>query len=186
MVTEIAIFASIGLIFDLLTFTFMPQGGGLSLMMLPIIIMSLRWGVGAGMTTGFIIGVLGIATGGTIYHWAQAGLDYCLASAVVGVIGVFRQPILKANRLAKKKVVTFYVVIGVLVSGFLKFSVHVISGVIFFAAYAGDQNVWLYSIIYNASHSIPSLILTLICSVTLLTTKAQLIQTPMHYVEVKS
>lgn len=178
MMTEIAIFASIGLIFDLLTVTFMPQGGGLSLKMLPIIIISIRWGIGAGMTIGFLIGLLGIATGGTIYHWAQAGLDYCLANAFVGVIGILRKPILQATSLMQKKRATFYIVIGVIVSGFLKFFVHVVSGVIFFSAYANGQPIWIYSIVYNASHSLPSLILTLICSVALLTKKARLIQAP--------
>lgn len=41
---EIALFASIGVIFDMLTINFMPQGGGISLQMIPILLIAIRWG----------------------------------------------------------------------------------------------------------------------------------------------
>jgi thiamine transporter len=38
---------------------------------------------------------------------------------------------------------------------------HVLSGVIFFASYAPEgQNVWIYSLVYNASFMAPSVIIT--------------------------
>jgi thiamine transporter len=38
---------------------------------------------------------------------------------------------------------------------------HVLSGVIFFASYAPEgQNVWIYSLVYNATVMVPSIILT--------------------------
>lgn len=39
---------------------------------------------------------------------------------------------------------------------------HVLSGVVFFAEYAGDQNPWLYSIGYNATYLIPELIISIV------------------------
>ena len=39
---------------------------------------------------------------------------------------------------------------------------HTLSGVIFFAEYAGDMNPWLYSIGYNASFLLPELLISVI------------------------
>jgi thiamine transporter len=56
------------------------------------------------------------------------------------------------------------IVIALLVGGILRAITHVLSGVIFFAEYAGDQNVWVYSIVYNISYLGPSLTASLICA----------------------
>jgi Predicted membrane protein len=39
---------------------------------------------------------------------------------------------------------------------------HVISGVVFFSEYAGNQNPIIYSFIYNATYLVPELIISLI------------------------
>ena len=41
-------------------------------------------------------------------------------------------------------------------------NVIVLSGVVFFAEYAGSQNPWIYSIAYNATYLVPELVISLI------------------------
>ena len=157
MLVEIALFASIGVIFDMLTFNFMPQGGGISLKMIPILLITIRWGFLAGFSTGMLVGFVDVATGATVYHWAQVFLDHCLANAVLGFSAIFNKPIRAALQDCK-------------------YIVHVISGVIFFYMYANGQNVWLYSIIYNATPMIPTTIIVIICMVLLLSTAPKLVK----------
>lgn len=59
-------------------------------------------------------------------------------------------------------------VFAVVAGGCLRFICHVLSGVLFFAEYAGDQNVWLYSLVYNVSYLGPSLLATLLCALLLM------------------
>lgn len=66
--------------------------------------------------------------------------------------------------------------IGVLLGATLSFITHVLSGVVFFSQYAGDQNPWIYSIIYNATHMIPSAILTIIVGSLLFSTAPRLLK----------
>jgi thiamine transporter len=52
------------------------------------------------------------------------------------------------------------IVIAFIIGGALRYFAHVLSGVFFFAEYAGDQSVagiWAYSLIYNISYLAPSL-----------------------------
>lgn len=48
-----------------------------------------------------------------------------------------------------------------------RFLSHLISGVVFFASYAGNQNVWAYSAIYNGSYLLPELAISSLVMVLL-------------------
>lgn len=85
---EASILGALSFILDKLTIFVMPQGGSITLSMLPIIVMAFRWGLGGGLLTGFLSGLLQLITGGTIFHWAQALLDYTLAYTLVGMAAV--------------------------------------------------------------------------------------------------
>ena len=76
---EIAIFAAIGYVLDQLKFSIWAQGGSVSLVMLPIILIAIRWGLSAGLITGLIVGLLNMTLIRYIVHWAQALLDYVFA-----------------------------------------------------------------------------------------------------------
>lgn len=181
MMVEMALFAGIGVVLNMLSLSFMPQGGGISLAMIPILLISFRWGFSAGFVTGMLIGLIDVASGVTIYHWAQVFLDHCLANAVVGVAGLFRRPIHHAIRNENKRVVMLYTAVAVLICSFLKFAVHVISGVVFFSMYANGQNIWMYSIVYNATPMIPVTAITIICMGLLLTSAPKLVKTKFAF-----
>jgi thiamine transporter len=180
MMMEIAIFASIGLVLDQLSFKIVPQGGSISLVMLPIIFIALRWGLVAGLTTGLLVGVLQMMFGAYILHWAQGLLDYVVAFTAIGLAGVLRRPIqhtVKAHQLNK---LSIYVLLATCIGGVLRFIAHVLAGVVFFKEYAGDQNVWLYAITYNATFMLPAIILTAIVTVLLVKASPKLIQANHH------
>ncbi|WP_274308147.1 energy-coupled thiamine transporter ThiT [Solibacillus daqui] len=177
MLVEIAIFAGIGIVLDQFSFKLWAQGGSISFVMLPIMLMAIRWGLTAGLATGLIIGVLQIMFGGYIVHWFQAILDYGLAFTVVGLVAVIRKPLLQAAKSVDKKKMTIYIVLGALLGGTLRFISHLLAGVVFFKEYAGDDNVWIYSIIYNGSYMLPATILTAVIAVLLFTTAPRLLQT---------
>lgn len=177
MLMEIAIFAAIGIILDQLTFKLWAQGGSISLVMVPIILMAMRWGLVAGLTTGLLVGVLQMMFGAYILHWVQALLDYGVAFTVVGFAAIIRRPLLHAAQALDKAKITTYIIIGTVVGGALRYIAHTLAGVVFFAEYAGDQNVWIYSTIYNGTYMLPATILTAIAAAFLFTAAPKLLQT---------
>ena len=174
MLVEIAIFASIGLVLDKLTFS-MPQGGSVSFVMLPIVLMGIRWGLKGGLATGFLIGALQLAFGATIYHWAQGLIDYGVAFTVVGFAALLRKPLLRATNATKGRII-LWITLGTVVGGFLRYMAHTVAGAIFFAEYAGDQNPWIYSIIYNGTYMVPTIVLTAIAASLLFTSAPKLLK----------
>ncbi|MDR1483027.1 MAG: energy-coupled thiamine transporter ThiT [Synergistaceae bacterium] len=119
----------------------MPQGGSITLEMTPLLFFSLRRGAKWGMATGAVSGFLQMLLSWNVYHPAQALLDYIVAFACVGAAGIRE----------------LHFVIGVTASCMLRFLCHVLSGAVFFASYAPEgQSPWIYSLIYNGTHMIPS------------------------------
>ena len=176
MLMEIAIFAAIALVLDQISFKLWPQGGSISLVMVPIACMALRWGFQAGLATGLIVGILQMAFGAYILHWLQALIDYGIAFTVVGAVAVVRKPVLEAIQRKNMKKLALYIVIGITIGGLLRYAAHSIAGAVFFAEYAGDQNVWLYTIIYNGTYMVPAIILTAVVAALLFTAAPRLIQ----------
>lgn len=176
MMVEIAIFAALGLILDQVSFKMWAQGGSISFVMVPIILMAIRWGLTAGLATGLLIGVMQMMFGAYIVHWLQAILDYGLAFTVVGLAAIVRKPLLQATQSLNKAKMALYIVIGALIGGALRFVCHLLAGVVFFKEYAGDDNVWIYSIIYNSTYMVPATIITAVIAAILFTSAPRLLQ----------
>lgn len=177
MLVEIAVFAAIGFVLDQFSFSLWPQGGSISFVMLPILLMACRWGLAGGITTGLLIGLLQMIINPYIVHWLQALLDYIFAFSLVGFAAVVRKPLLHAAEQINKKKISLYVVIGIIVGGMLRFICHTLSGAVFFGEYAPEgQNVWAYTIIYNGSYMIPAIILTAIVGALLFSSAPKLLK----------
>ena len=58
VIAEVAIFAALAVVFDCLTLFKMPQGGAVTLSLVPILFVAYRHGVKAGMITGLIVGIV--------------------------------------------------------------------------------------------------------------------------------
>lgn len=175
MLVEIAIFAGLGIVLDKLAFS-MPQGGSVSFAMLPIILMAIRWGLAAGLTTGLLVGILQMMFGAYVLHWIQALFDYGIAFAIVGLAAIVRQTVIASAKQQNKKKIIVWIVIGVVIGGFGRYVAHTIAGAVFFAEYAGTKNPWIYSIGYNATYMIPAIFLTAIVAALLFTSAPKLLQ----------
>ncbi|GAA0328296.1 energy-coupled thiamine transporter ThiT [Bacillus carboniphilus] len=163
---EVAIFTAIAYLLDyvsgILMKNFWPQGGSVSLAMVPVVIMAFRWGLKGGLATGFLLGSIQLFSGfATIYYFLQIIFDYSLAFAVVGFAGIFAKSVQRALVNGNKGQLLVFAIFGSVLGGLLRYFIHFISGVTFFAQYAPeDQPVWLYSIVYNGGYMIPSIIIT--------------------------
>jgi len=165
IMTEIGMAVALSAIFNFLPLWKMAQGGSVSLEMLPILIIALRWGVGPGLMAGALYGLLQLVLGAYIVHPVQLVLDYPLPYALVGLAGIFSSKID-----LKKKMPTYgWLLLAVFLGGLARFFSHFLSGAIFFAQYAPEgQNPWIYSAIYNITYLIPALLLSYIIIVPLL------------------
>ncbi|WP_040224960.1 energy-coupled thiamine transporter ThiT, partial [Bhargavaea cecembensis] len=121
-----------------------------------------RWGLGGGLLTGLILGGLQTFAGAYIIHPVQGFLDYFGAYMVVGFAALFRPLVVSAAEKGRKTTMIWAIAGGTVLGGILRYAAHVLSGVVFFGATALDlgENVWWYSIAYNAGYMIPSIILT--------------------------
>lgn len=175
LMVEIAIFAALGFVLDFIAFR-MPQGGSVSLVMIPIVLMAFRRGIAAGVITGLLVGLLQIVTGFISvaplsfgFVVMQVILDYLLAYGVVGLAGMMRGRYLEAVQAKKTGKIIVMVALGVLLGSFLRYVIHVITGILFFGMFA-EGNVFIYSAVYNATYMIPvAIVAAIICSLLFIT-----------------
>lgn len=166
---EIAIFSAIALVFDKFPLFTMPQGGSVSLVMLPILFMALRHGLGTGILTGAIVGVIQLFYGGYFLNIFQVFLDYALSYAGIGLAGL-------ATPLFKKQdsqlQACLFIGLASLIGGTVRFIANYAAGVIFYGDYAPEGvPVWLYSFQYNISYILPSTLIALFLLILLYKTR---------------
>jgi thiamine transporter len=154
---EAGVMVGLSYVLNLIVLFQMPQGGSVTLgSMVPIILISVRRGPYWGILTGVLAGLMQFILGRQYsLHPLSIILDYLLAYGIIGIVAYF----------GKKRV---NIASGTLLAVFLRFVSHVVSGAIIFYEYAGDQNPWIYSIIYNGSFLVPELAVTLILSLLIL------------------
>ncbi len=163
----------------------LPFGGGITIVsMLPIVLISYRHGVKWGFFSAFIYSLLQMVTSFSEVKaffvpedyalWAGIGiilLDYVAAYSMLGFGGVFRNRLKPAAALC----------VGSILALTLRYLMHVLSGTIFFGAWAewfftqdgiaaigepilANCSGWglalLYSLIYNATFMLPEILLT--------------------------
>lgn len=128
----------------------LPFGGSVTAFSMMFITAIGYWyGLRTGLMTAVAYGVLQLVIDPYVIHPAQLIVDYILAFGALGLSGVFYN---KKNGLIK----------GYLLGVFGRYVFAVLSGIIFFAAYAGDQNVYFYSLTYNLTYILPEAIITVI------------------------
>ena len=129
------------------------RGGSINLGMVPIFWLALRRGPKIGIFAGAVLGIVDLAIEPFVVHPIQFLLDYPLPFACLGLAGFFR------------KFSTVGPVVGVVVGGTGRFLCHFISGVVYFANYApAGVSPIVYSIVYNGTYMVPSII---ICAVAI-------------------
>lgn len=150
----------------------LPWGGSVTLMsMLPIVLFSIRRGVGSGLIVSVLFSLIqfgqGILDG--IFGWGLTPgmliacilLDYLLAFSVLGIAGLFRKKKLPGQ------------IAGIVLAVSLRFLCHFLSGTVIWHSFGqlwGDfftENTVLYSLGYNGAYMLPELIFTIAGAVVL-------------------
>jgi thiamine transporter len=156
-ITFTAMMIALALIFEIFsTFVLpLPQGGNISVVAIPLMILGYYYGAPTAMLGGVIVGVSqGLFVPPFVVNPIQYLLDYVFPFAFMGMATVFIK--------LKPKQENILLSLGILLSLTLRYISHVISGTLFFAEYAGDQIPIIYSLIYNITFIGPTLIITLI------------------------
>lgn len=169
---ESGILIALAAVLSMLKLWQMPLGGEITFCsMLPILVAGYKYGPRWGMLTGFTFSFVrllldsGLLSGFAGMHWqsiiGSVVLDYIIAFSVLGLAGVYGRGFVKF-------------LLGMATAVALRFTAHVISGVVIFYAYAFDAgsfpksllflkgHVFLYSVVYNALYLVPELAICLI------------------------
>ena len=147
---EIGVAIALAAVLGQVRIFWMPQGGSVSLELLPIVFVAVRRGVAPALTAGLLYGLLQLGLPGAyVYHPAQAVLDYPLAFTVLAVAGFV------TVRGWRSLAAAVALAIGA------RFVFHFLSGLIFFATYAPDWEApWLYAMTYYLLYLVPEGVLT--------------------------
>lgn len=170
----------------------LPFGGGITIAsMMPVCLIAFMYGTKHGLFCGAIYGLLQMLLGAkTVAAFFLPGdsqmtvfaalcvcfMDYILAFSVLGFAGVFKN---------KTKNNCFALVLGVVLATALRYVVHIVSGAIFFGAWAewfftqdgfytigakimntfsGGGLAIVYSVFYNGLYMLPEIIITAVAS----------------------
>lgn len=140
----------------------LPFGGSVTLFsQVPVILISYRYGVKWGLTTGLAMSIIQLIFGIQNFSYVSgmsaflilALCDYLIAFSALGLGGVFKNKI-KNDVLA--------ISLGGVVVTVIRFVCHFISGATIWKEYAEGTPVLEYSFTYNASYMLPELIITVI------------------------
>lgn len=160
----VAVAVVLDVLFKLIPICNMPNGGHISLAMLPVLVIGFRNGWKYGIAGSFVYAVINFFIDGIILHIGSIFFDYIFAFTVLGLSGFIKEK--------GKSIVTFNITILVLC--FIRYLFHGFSGVIFFKEYAyipdnlnwdlsGTALYYVYSfIIYNLPYMGLSTILCMI------------------------
>lgn len=141
----------LSLITRYIPFLHFPQGGSVSLEGLGLATLGLFLGPVYGLVGGLVYGFIDFMMNGFVIHWGSIFFDYLLAFGSFGLIAGFF-----SRFYYQGKPYAFF--LAAILGIFAKYLFSSFSGVLFFAEYAGDKNVWLYSfILYNLPYNAGSL-----------------------------
>lgn len=199
-IAESAVMIALAIVLELVSKMIIPElpfGGQITIVaMLPVVVVSWKYGISKGVVTGFVYSLVQMALGaGTISaaampssddYLGSAGkvalmilLDYILAFTSIGLAAMYK------NRFEKA---TVSLPLGACTVLLLRYLCHIISGYILYGAWAewfftqegfyawgqaivekfnGNTLSLVYSIFYNGVYMIPEIIITTIAAVVI-------------------
>lgn len=153
-----AIMIALATVLSLIKIYTLPLGGSITLLsMLPIVFISVSYGVGWGFFSAFVYSLIQMFLDlAAVASWGLTpaifvgciAFDYVLAFTALGIAGIFRN----------KGV--WGAVLGSSLALFLRFFSHFLSGVILFRSYEVFNSPFLWSVAYNGSFMLPEMIFT--------------------------
>ncbi|WP_208558707.1 energy-coupled thiamine transporter ThiT [Marinilactibacillus kalidii] len=158
---EGTLFAAIAMILSLI-----PVGIGssysISLGTIPLTFYAIRRGMGPGLMSGFLWGILVVLSGsGWILNIYQFIIEYTIAFACVGFAGYYSEKIINNIQNNKLSTAKRYIIIATIIGSVAKWFWHFVAGVFFFSEYA----VWglgpiAFSLIFNGASMISTIVVT--------------------------
>lgn len=157
MLAEGGILIALSLLLSYIKIYTAPNGGSVTAgSMIPIMIFAIRWGIVPGIFIGATYGILDFILKPFFYNPFQFLLDYPIAFGLLGLAGLAYSSRKEGTRGYSTLLMGIFLAIGG------RMIAHVLSGVIFFASYAGNQNPWIYSLGYNATYLVPEFIISVV------------------------
>lgn len=169
-IVEGAVMVALAVILDMLPLWKMPEGGSVTLAVVPVIYYSYRRGTLMGCAAGLVWACTQFFTGQWYMPPANTFgaavlcllLDYFIPFTVVGTAPLF------AKLLGKFRFAGYAA--GAAAVCLLRYVSHIFSGVLLWGSYAGDMNVWWYSVTYNGAFMLPITVLAAVVIVALCAT----------------
>ncbi len=150
LLLEIALTIALAAVLSMFTIWRMPQGGSVSLSMLPLFVLAFRRGLLPGLAAGALYGLVDLLVNPFIVHWVQLLLDYPVAYMLVGLSGAVSGALHRSLRARDTRRTALLIGVGVILGAAGRYVAHFLSGLVFFGHFAPEgQPVWLYSAIYN-------------------------------------
>lgn len=154
---EGAIMVALAQILGYLKLFELPQGGSVTVAMLPIFLYCSRWGFGPGMLVSIVYSVLQLMFDGAYaYTWQAMIGDYLLAFSVLGVAGLFHK-------------MRYGFFIGTVVGSVLRFVCHYVTGATVWGEWMPEEffgltmtSPWFYSLLYNGSYMIIDMLIVIV------------------------
>ncbi len=180
ILTESAIMVALATVLSMTKVWKAPYGGSVTVLsMTPIIILSMRRGIKAGLFAGFAHSIIQLLLGlnNVSYIPTPMGMmicvltDYILPYTLLGLGGLFRNVKFSASETLN---LFFATALGALLVCVLRFACHVVSGAVIWYAldlewYADNPDhivfrygPWMFSVIYNCGYMLPETIITVI------------------------
>ena len=145
MIAKAAICIALAYVLGMIKLFRMPMGGSVTpASLLPLIIFAMAFGPLEGLLVGCTYGLLDLLIDPYVIHPLQLLVDYPMAYAAVALCCVAK--LFPVKDYFKLPIAVFFGYLG-------KYIMAVLSGVVFFAEYAGDQGALAYSLIYNLNYT---------------------------------
>ena len=173
-----AVMIAIGTVLSLFKIDFVMGGGITICAMLPLVIVSFRYGVKWGTFTAFVFSILQCLLGlDNVQYATSAGmavaiilLDYIIAYTVIGFSGFFK---------SKTKNFKTALIIGISVTFFARFICHFLSGwLIWDALWPNEFGMAapFYSLCYNGSYMLAEAIISSVAGIIIFKKRAEIFQ----------
>ncbi|WP_018662186.1 energy-coupled thiamine transporter ThiT [Heyndrickxia acidiproducens] len=181
---EAAIFAAFAMVLDMLPSVKVTSGISLSFAMLPVFVIAFRWGLKAGLASGFVWSLLQLITGDArdILNPVQGILEYPVAFSFTAFAGLLTPLIRSSYEKGSRTKMSFWICMAVLLGSAARYFWHFIAGIVFWGSYAPPgQSAFMYSLILNGGTMIGNAVLCAVLSVILFSVAPQLLTKYQHH-----
>ena len=169
--TECSVLLALSIVLSFIKIIPMPMGGAVTLLsMLPVMLVSLKYGFAGGVPCAFVLSLFELFSGiasGNVFVWCTevrtviicALFDYLIPFTVLGFAGMFRKAAAK-KRETNRRAADALLLAGFVIVIAARFCCHFITGFTIWGQWADGQSPYIYSLIYNGQYMLPECVFT--------------------------